>query len=823
MFCDIHRSRGSHDSSESSASPSMLPPIADVDCTSAQSMETTTIELVVNGVKRVITVPLVTSDEGTKQKSGNSAATIRLQGSVQSHSNLSSTGCVVNNNRHQLMTTSSANVNRFLPLNSSAGPLQPSNHSASNGASSSFGNVADVVRRPFSSSASTDNNGLSRIQIRNVVGTFRASAGNALRQMSSRSQVSFQLPVMQHNLQTGNGQPAVILSNTQTSYGSVYNHGMMPYTANSLISPAYSNVVPPSFGQAVPVAIQVPVCQPLIITTSFQSSSRVHVFSAPVATLSSGSVLGRGPAVRNPVSFSQFQVTRGTGLSQSCQIPIVRRIADTAVTSSGFYVGHFPYSAQTPAQNFQAPAAPVARNQLVKVPVCGLSATVTLPLSSSSGATALQQEAIVGQRFTNKTVDAFSQFKLIAPKPATTVYCSPVVISSQRSTKSVIASLLGNENVPSTASTVSSTAGRTSDAVVPSMASLPVANRTLASVPCISGQNSNSRPEVNAPSSLSGGSSCQGNPLEFSAAKTAVSRDSDEQDNRLNGPLISADSSTLEVATADINSNSNALNQPLSSDGNAVVAAETGRWHHSSEKMRKALQTARSIGKGMHHDEEMKNRRRSQRRYRRRKQRLTSLDLSDASSSSSDSWHPDEDELRLPSRLGNVAGNDSTCNWSSDASEESWGKSAKKRKLTKKLDQRNLRQNSKKTNKSMSNVKDEYCDVTDLPGKRIVTRQSKNRAVVSGGDKTLCLPTQSSTKSCSVVLEKLRLGPEHVVNVQNIASHLCCLQFQNVPPRLKRVIDSDCSDVDNAGSVSSNVTAVAAKTKSRPIVDSDNS
>ena len=176
----------------------------------------------------------------------------------------------------------------------------------------------------------------------------------------------------------------------------------------------------------------------------------------------------------------------------------------------------------------------------------------------------------------------------------------------------------------------------------------------------------------------------------------------------------------------------------------------------------RGLEFAKSLGKGRHFAEEMRQRRQEQARGRRRRRRLTSLDVADESNSS-DSWRPD-----------------------------GYSESSENRTV------------SSPAPSSVSQSSEDFVVVT-RPAKRQRTMQSKrkrsSRRIARFAEKQRKSAVLSSphpaTKECTVVCERLQLQGQHSVNVHCVDRLFCCQPRRSVK-LVKRILssDSECSPAD---------------------------
>lgn len=186
--------------------------------------------------------------------------------------------------------------------------------------------------------------------------------------------------------------------------------------------------------------------------------------------------------------------------------------------------------------------------------------------------------------------------------------------------------------------------------------------------------------------------------------------------------------------------------------------------HQSAER---GLQFAKSLGKGQHFVEEMRQRRQEQASRKRRKTRLTSLEVADESNSSG-SWKPD-----------------------------SYSESS---------DYQTPSSPSCSTVSSVSRSSDDFAVITTrakrrrtMYGKR--KQKQSSRHTVCSAQKYEQGEVHNSpvavTQKCSVMLERLQLQGQYSVNVHNMDSLLCCHRHRSVK-RVQRIVSSD-SECSTAG------------------------
>jgi len=190
------------------------------------------------------------------------------------------------------------------------------------------------------------------------------------------------------------------------------------------------------------------------------------------------------------------------------------------------------------------------------------------------------------------------------------------------------------------------------------------------------------------------------------------------------------------------------------------------------------LQFAKSLGKGRHFTDEIRQRRREQASRKRRRNRLTSLEFVE-DSNSSDSWHPESNasDSWNPDSQSEFSDNNTPSpapSTESSRSRESesddfafLGRQSKRRRTTYGMQKQSLREDRVK------------CSA--------VGRQT--RAVDDS--------RPAATQDCSVMLERLELRGQQSVNVHLIQNFICCPERRCVKP-VQRILssDSECSTDD---------------------------
>ena len=206
----------------------------------------------------------------------------------------------------------------------------------------------------------------------------------------------------------------------------------------------------------------------------------------------------------------------------------------------------------------------------------------------------------------------------------------------------------------------------------------------------------------------------------------------------------------------------------------------------SREHTERQLQFAKSLGKGRHFMEEMRQRRQEQAVKRRRKQKLTSLEVADESNSS-DSWHPDSN---------------------SESSHQTMSPSP-----------------VPSTASSVSRSSDDFI-VDDLrTSNRRVTRQkrkhSSHRVAYPSKSRTKVAfrywPSRVVTRNCSVMLERLHMQGLQSVNMCLVDSLICCPQLSVIRP-VQRLSSSD-----SEASAADEQPAMKIRMKVPRIMDTDSS
>ena len=165
------------------------------------------------------------------------------------------------------------------------------------------------------------------------------------------------------------------------------------------------------------------------------------------------------------------------------------------------------------------------------------------------------------------------------------------------------------------------------------------------------------------------------------------------------------------------------------------------------EYAERCLQFAKSLGKGRHFAEEMRQQRQQQAKKRRRRTRLTSLEFADESNSS-DSWHPDTQSESSNYHTPSPSPVPSTAS-------------------------------------SRSRSSNDFVVVSRRTRNQRVTRQKRKRSSFHSRSRPHVI-----TKKCSVMLEQLHMQGQLSVNVHLVDRLICCPQYDVVKP-VQRIVSSD--------------------------------
>ena len=201
------------------------------------------------------------------------------------------------------------------------------------------------------------------------------------------------------------------------------------------------------------------------------------------------------------------------------------------------------------------------------------------------------------------------------------------------------------------------------------------------------------------------------------------------------------------------------------------------------ENTERGLQIAKSLGKGQHFAEEMRQRRQASRKRRRTK--LTSLEVADESNSS-DSWHPDNQSESSDYLTPTPTPSPDTSVSQSSDDFIVFSRRAKRRRI---ITHRNRKRYSKRT---------------------LCSAQKSGKAAVYSSPIAV-------SQNCTVRLERLRLQGRHSVNVHIVDSLICCPLHSSFKP-IQRIVssDSECSTVDSQPNMKLRI-------KIPPIQDTDSS
>ena len=178
------------------------------------------------------------------------------------------------------------------------------------------------------------------------------------------------------------------------------------------------------------------------------------------------------------------------------------------------------------------------------------------------------------------------------------------------------------------------------------------------------------------------------------------------------------------------------------------------------ESTERGLQFAKSLGKGRHFTEEVRQRRREQASRKRRRPRLTALEFADESNSS-DSWHPDSQSESSENRTVSSPA-PSTETSVSQSSDDFDAISRRARRRRRMLSKRNR----------------------SLRRRHVISVSQRRR------DASLDRSRRAVCQKCTVSLERLELNGQHSVNVHLLDSFMCCPEGCGVK-RVQRIESSD--------------------------------
>jgi len=223
--------------------------------------------------------------------------------------------------------------------------------------------------------------------------------------------------------------------------------------------------------------------------------------------------------------------------------------------------------------------------------------------------------------------------------------------------------------------------------------------------------------------------------------------------------------------------------RPMSdTDKDSLINAERPKDSNvgvNQQKDERALQFAKSLGKGRHFAEELNK--------KRRRSKLTSLEVDDEGNSS-DSWHPDShsesSEYQSPSPAPSYESSNSRPSSHSESSENQTPTSpAHSTESSKSQSSGDFVASSRQSRKRQKTHSKSKRKMRSLCHVACAAKKRRNSAVL--------ISPCAVTKKCTVLLEQLQLQGQHCVNVHHIDRLICCQRHNIAETAARQFVSSE--------------------------------